>query len=213
MAITNKTKKKNPGYGNQIPKSGSSSTNWAKAYSKIQSRAPGSASAAAGPAPAAAPPPYDPYASPIYTGGVNQAKLQYGQTVGAIEKNLGQSALDYGATLTRDAQNNVTGANIDYSTIDVTNPFSKAALLQRNYTQQKERDTNSYANQGQLYSGALLNQRGGTQFGYEQNQDSLQKALQQIILNAQIQKDQAGVDQSGASYQAYVQALQGAPQS
>jgi hypothetical protein len=55
-------------------------------------------------------------------------------------------------TLTRPA---VTQGSFDWNNVEASNPFSKAALLVRNYKQQQNRTTNSLASQGQLYSGAM----------------------------------------------------------
>jgi hypothetical protein len=53
------------------------------------------------------------------------------------------------------------------------NPYSKAALLDRNFKQSTLGNTNSYAAQGQLYSGALQNAQNATTFGYLSGSNSL----------------------------------------
>lgn len=55
------------------------------------------------------------------------------------------------------------------------NPYSQAAVLQRNYDNTKRGTTNSYAAQGQLYSGALLNKQADDAFGYSRADDSLKR--------------------------------------
>lgn len=60
--------------------------------------------------------------------------------------------------------------------VDVSNPFSKAALLKRSFQQTQRGNTNSYAARGQLYSGALQNAQNDAAFNNLQGQDSLLKA-------------------------------------
>jgi len=191
-------------------------SDWYAASKKPGGDGVGGATAKAGytaPAAAAPPPtPYDPYATPYFQGAWGIANADYANKVTHLQDNENTAALGIGANLTRDSNNRVTGANIDYSTIDTTNPFSKAALLQRNYMQQKEGTTNSYANQGQLYSGALLNQRSNQQFGFEQGQDSLQKQLQQILLGSNQARDDAAVARNAAGTAAFIGSLDRAPQ-
>lgn len=215
-----------PGYGNRLkPRSGGSRPGIGNSlsptpkpkYTKAQMAAgvarwhtkrdaAKAASPAAPGAPAASP--YDPYANGAYIGAQSLANTQYANTTTNLFNQENQRALDIGGTLTRDAGQNITGANIDYSTIDVTNPFSKAALLKRSYDQQREGTTNSMAAQGQLYSGALLNARGNQQFGYEANQDSLSKQLQEIVMQGGVARQQAGIDRDTSAYQALLNALQ-----
>ncbi len=60
----------------------------------------------------------------------------------------------------------------------MTNPFSRAALLKRNYTQAQTGDRNSLAAKGQHRSGAAVNAKNRNDFGLQQNQDSLLKDFQ-----------------------------------
>lgn len=59
--------------------------------------------------------------------------------------------------------------------VDVTNPFSMAALLKRAHTQNVAGNTNSFAASGQLYSGALQNAQNNEGFQYQGGKDSLLK--------------------------------------
>lgn len=59
--------------------------------------------------------------------------------------------------------------------VDVTNPFSRAALLKRAHNQNQAGNTNSMAAAGQLYSGALQNAQNNEGFQYQGGKDSLLK--------------------------------------
>lgn len=71
--------------------------------------------------------------------------------------------------------------------VDPNNPYSRAALLERNFAASQRGDTNSYAAQGQLYSGALQNKKNSTTFGYLSDSNALKNqyadALGQTSLN------------------------------
>jgi hypothetical protein len=73
----------------------------------------------------------------------------------------------------------------EYGFDDVSNPFSRAALLQRSFQERQRGTTNTLAARGQLYSGAIQNQRALDQRGYDQAYDSTKRsyddALQGII--------------------------------
>lgn len=73
--------------------------------------------------------------------------------------------------------------NFDYGynpdgTINTANPYSRAALYQLQYENQARGTTNSLAAQGQLYSGALENQRGIDSTGYAINEAQNRLAYQ-----------------------------------
>ena len=52
------------------------------------------------------------------------------------------------------------------------NPYSRAALLQRTFENNKRGNTNSYAARGQLYAGSLVNAQNETAHGYSVDDDS-----------------------------------------
>ena len=56
-----------------------------------------------------------------------------------------------------------------------TNPYSRAALLQRSYERNQRASTNSMAAAGQLYSGSLSNARNFNRFNYDVGYDSMRK--------------------------------------
>jgi hypothetical protein len=111
----------------------------------------------------------------------NTYGTQYQNTLADSIAGEGSTALDLGATLgSRDGLDPtaVTQGSFDWNNVEASNPFSKAALLVRNYHQEQNRTTNGLAAQGQLYSGAINNARGNDTFGFQQGQDSLYKVLQ-----------------------------------
>lgn len=72
--------------------------------------------------------------------------------------------------------------NLDNPTADLaSNPYSRAALLQQSYNNQRRGTTNSYASAGQLYSGALQNAQEENLRGYGQGLDALKKERQGLL--------------------------------
>lgn len=74
-----------------------------------------------------------------------------------------------------------------------SNPYSRAALLQKSYDQNQRRTQNAMAASGQLYSGATQNARNFNTGAYSQGRDSLQKdfdaRMGQTILGEQSARD------------------------
>lgn len=92
---------------------------------------------------------------------------------GQIAANLSHtlSDLDYRESRTRQ----------DYGFEDTSNPFNALALLQRSYSQAKDGALNSYASQGQLYSGAYGRAREGVDFNYSKSYDQLSRNYQDAL--------------------------------
>lgn len=133
------------------------------------------------------PAPPDPYAAAraqygsLIQNATNAAGTTYKNTLADSIGGEGAYGLDIGATLgARDPNADPSAAtqgSFDWNGVEATNPFSKAALLVRNYKQQQNRTTNGLAAQGQ-FGGALINAQAQDTFGFQQGQDSLSKALQ-----------------------------------
>jgi hypothetical protein len=66
------------------------------------------------------------------------------------------------------------GFNAD-GTVNTSNPYSQATLLQDSYKRSQTGTNNSYAAQGQLYSGARLNAQATNDRGYAQGYDQLRR--------------------------------------
>ena len=65
-----------------------------------------------------------------------------------------------------------------YGIGDTTNPYSRAKLLEESYKGSRASTTNSYARQGQLYSGALQTAQQGVTSKYNKDNDAMQRAYQ-----------------------------------
>lgn len=159
--------------------------------------------------PAPITPSYDPTASPLYLGTQNAANNQYANTLTHLTQNENVAASNLGYT--NETHDGVTGWNVDWGTIDTTNPFSRAALLKHSYLQGQTGTANSYAERGMGVSGAKDAALGGQQFNYEQGQDSIAKELAQIILNSKQGKEDAAVNKDNTTLQGLFAALQAAP--
>lgn len=127
----------------------------------------------------------------------NTANTGYGHSIADSYGNEATFASDLGANLTpRDPNADpsaVTQGSIDWGHVQASNPFSKAALLVRSFGEQQNRTTNGYAARGQLYSGAIQNQRGNDTFGYQQGQDTLNKGLLRYLTGQSTGRRDAGV--------------------
>lgn len=85
-----------------------------------------------------------------------------------------QLGLEYGIDFDRDPTDPLKGSNFRIGeNVDVTNPFSRAALLARSHKQNVAGNTNSMAARGQLYSGALQNAQNAEGLNYLGGQNAL----------------------------------------
>lgn len=67
--------------------------------------------------------------------------------------------------------------------LDVSNPFSKASLLQKSF-ESAQRGTNAgFAARGHLYSGGRISAQNRNDFNNEQGNDALRRAFQDFIAN------------------------------
>lgn len=98
-----------------------------------------------------------------------------------------------------------SGINPD-GTVNTANPYSRAALYQLAYERQQLGTTNSMAARGQLYSGALQNQRGLDAGNYAQqdagNRLGYQRALHGVQTNRLTTYANAGTGVSDADFAA-----------
>lgn len=120
-----------------------------------QAPAPGPANP--GVAPQGTPMPWDLAASQ----GENNAQRNYGNTLAQIGSNWALTQQEYG----------LEGPYADAS----SNPYSKAALLQRSYDNARRGTTNSAGLQ--LYAGSTVNAQNANTFHYNEGYDSLQKGF------------------------------------
>lgn len=153
--------------------------------------------------PAASPTPTAPATAPdirdaTYNDAINNAWRNLGNTTASI---AGQQALLRGSY----------GYNPDGS-VDLSNPFSRAALLTRTYQQNRAGTQNSYAARGQMTSGAYNRMQGSNLFNYQQGQDALQKSYLQENANLLAQltgaQNQYGDTASQAAADALARSIQ-----
>lgn len=120
------------------------------------------------------PTPVQPSAQPVDPATVNA------QLVGARNVALGNANAAYD-------QGNLSfdyGYNPDGS-VNTANPYSRAALYQLGYEHQQAGTTNSLAARGQLYSGAIQNQRAADASGYSQQDAANRLAYQRAAHGVQ----------------------------
>lgn len=114
---------------------------------------------------------------------------QYETGVATHNRNLDFSNLDYNQQEQRVKQ--------AYGFDDKSNPYSRAAMLQRQYQQNRNQTLNSYASQGQLYSGSLSNARNLDRYNYDKTYDTEERNYQAALadiasgrLKAQRERDE-----------------------
>lgn len=94
----------------------------------------------------------------------------YDSTIGGINRNQTSDLAGLA--------NEETGVKQAYGFDDLSNPFSKLALLKERFANSQRGDTNSMAAAGQLYSGAMENQKADTQHGQDIDYDALRRAYE-----------------------------------
>lgn len=115
---------------------------------------------------------YQPGGSPAAPAPVAPPPPDWQQIAAESAATRGVQYADAQATYDRSRINRDFGYNAAGG-VDPSNPYSRAALLERNFKQQQAGDTNSFADQGHLYSGALQNQKNETTFGYLSDRNTL----------------------------------------
>jgi hypothetical protein len=112
---------------------------------------------------------------PSYEGQVAALARQRDDTLLGLAAQRTQGLQDYGY---RQAP---TGA----LSFDPSNPFSRAALLRKNYMEGKEGTQTGMAARGQLYAGALQTAQAANDTGFNQGENSLQRALLAFLTSNQ----------------------------
>jgi hypothetical protein len=111
---------------------------------------------------------FDPYGDVSYAAGASAVTNANTHAGAERDYQYHQGAQNYGY----DSSGNLITGGADL------NPYAQAALLKRNYDNAVRGTTNSYASQGQLYSGALKNQQATNDFQYGASSDQLKRAAQ-----------------------------------
>lgn len=119
--------------------------------------------------PAAAP---TPYASPL------PWDSAYEQSATSANAKLANTQIGLGLQKTAlEQEYGLSPAYNDYQ----SNPYSRAALLEREFQKGNRGTTGSYAARGQLYSGATQNALSANRSSLDQNKDSLEKAYEAAL--------------------------------
>lgn len=110
-----------------------------------------------------------------------------------------------------------TGGLLDYGynedpntgglSFDVNNPFSRAALLKKNFDTDRSRTAQTMGAGGQLYSGAFQNSQDLINRGQLQGEDTLQKSLASFLL-----ANTGATARAGIGYQTAAQRAESARQ-
>lgn len=101
------------------------------------------------------------------------------------------------ATRTRDStiagiDNAVTATKQSYGFDDLSDPFSKIALLKEKFANSKLGTLNSMAAQGQLYAGAENNAQNAVQHNYDINYDATRRSYDQTLGDLARRRTDAG---------------------
>src|SRR4051794_4260999 len=119
------------------------------------------------------------YSDPQYVGALAAGNLPFEQGLARLPGDVGQLAGDYGFTYDYkpgqvDPNTGLAGdPTIGITGVDASNPYSRAALLQRSFDQTKAGNTTSYAARGQGFSGAYSNAQDAAQTGYNTGYNQL----------------------------------------
>jgi hypothetical protein len=99
---------------------------------------------------------------------------------------------------------------------DPSDPYNRAAMLERSYHQAQSGSLNQGAARGQLYSGALQSNLDEGRYQYERNRAGLRKQYEDLLHNLTQQEAQAGSSYqqtlAGARGDAIQRALQNRPE-
>lgn len=113
------------------------------------------------------------FSDPQYVGALATGNLPFEQGLARLPGDVGQLAGDYGFTYDYkpgqvDPNTGLAGdPSVSITGVDASNPYSRAALLQKSYDQTKAGNTTSYAARGQGFSGAYSNAQTAAKSGYD----------------------------------------------
>lgn len=159
-----------------------------------------------------------PFNDPAYLAQTAGYRLPYEQALARLPGDVGTLASDYGFSVkhTDAAPPPTPGAGDDpndprflpgagtyeVTGVDTSNPYSRAALLQRSYDQSRAGNQTSYAARGQGYSGALVNAQAAAKTGFDTGSNQLRGAFNDVIRgwlgNLGAQGGQFGTDRGQA---------------
>jgi hypothetical protein len=157
--------------------------------SGVPSAIPSTGTNASGGAPGATGLPVD----PIFSNDIGSAQRTHDTTVSGLYTQRANTAAAYGYTPTYDEQGLIRSL-----AVDPNNPYAKANLLKKSYTENRASTLNSMASRGQLYSGALGVGQGINDENYQQGSNALQTSFINFIANNQGQITSANTNYANA---------------
>lgn len=110
----------------------------------------------------------------------------YLDAIGAAPADLSRLGSDYGYGVNYtpgqvDDSGLATVGDATIGELDTSNPYSRAALLQKSYTNNRQANTTNLAARGQLYSGALQKTQEGQQTAFNQGSEANRRGFQDAI--------------------------------
>lgn len=122
-----------------------------------------------------------------YTSELGANAAPYNTGLAQLPGNVGAAAHQAGYSTYLSDPNDPTSINV--GAIDTSNPYSRAALLQKSYDQNRAGATTSMASRGQLYSGAHQNAQNVAQSDFNRdstlNREGLTGTISSYINNLQ----------------------------
>jgi len=130
---------------------------------------------------------------PIFSNDLGTAQRNHDSTIAGLLTQRANTAAQYGYKPTYDEQGLIRSL-----AVDPNNPYAKANLLKKSYTENRARTTNSMASRGQLYAGSLGVAQGINDQGYQQGSNALQNAFINFIASNQGQINSTNTNYANA---------------
>jgi len=130
---------------------------------------------------------------PIFSNDIGSAQLTHDTTISQLNVQRANTAAEYGYTPTYDEQGLIRSL-----AVDPNNPYAKANLLKKSYTENRAGTLNNMASRGQLYAGPLGVAQGINDSNYQQGSNALQNAFIHFIANNQGQINATNTDWENA---------------
>lgn len=126
-------------------------------------------------------------ADPQYIGAQAQGNLPFEQAYARLSGDVGALGTEYGysTSFAPGAIDPVTGLagdpSVQVTGFDTSNPYSRAALLQKSYDQTRAGNTTSMGARGQQFSGAYRNAQDAAHTGFNTSSEQLRGAFNEQV--------------------------------
>jgi len=117
---------------------------------------------------------------PIFSNDLGSAQRTHDSTISQLNVQRANTAAEYGYTPTYDEKGLIRSL-----AVDPNNPYAKANLLKKSYTENRAGTLNNMASRGQLYAGSLGVAQGINDSNYQQGSNALQNAFINFIAQNQ----------------------------